>query len=126
LTLIAAPPRQEVQPVSYTHLDVYKRQSTAWASAERFDRPGGVAGWVGSTQFATLITPCGETVTSGAPIMAVSYTHLDVYKRQTTRTVDVTKSNISSGVIKCKFDRRAVAEFFADKGEQVFDGRWWR
>ena len=33
----------------------------------------GVACWVGSAQFATLITPCGETVTSVAPTMVCGY-----------------------------------------------------
>ena len=40
-------------PVSYTHLDVYKRQT---------EDPGYAAGWWANTP--------------------VSYTHLDVYKRQ--------------------------------------------
>ena len=65
-----------VYAVSYTHLDVYKRQAS---------RCGTVAG---SALRATSVESrsCGTKttgMTSGwTGIQAVSYTHLDVYKRQ--------------------------------------------
>ena len=48
----------KVDPVSYTHLDVYKRQL-----------------WKNNRYFESI----GKSMTSAT---AVSYTHLDVYKRQ--------------------------------------------
>ena len=77
--------RCALAPVSYTHLDVYKRQSTWPASigppltntvgtlrrAAAIKRPGTFL-----SQFGTMTSaskPCAN---------AVSYTHLDVYKRQ--------------------------------------------
>ena len=54
-----------LKPVSYTHLDVYKRQ-TPWTGTTRSTpRFGGIAGKPSPTA------------------ISVSYTHLDVYKRQT-------------------------------------------
>ena len=47
-------------PVSYTHLDVYKRQAMSFTAGAGFTRSN---------------TGMGSSVT-------VSYTHLDVYKRQ--------------------------------------------
>ena len=55
-------------PVSYTHLDVYKRQLWAWA----FSRSSFSGG-----RGRTLIS-----MTRRCSTRAVSYTHLDVYKRQ--------------------------------------------
>ena len=49
------------QPVSYTHLDVYKRQGSDAAAFSRNASPG----------------PVDE-----GTLFPVSYTHLDVYKRQ--------------------------------------------
>ena len=60
---------RRVVPVSYTHLDVYKRQHlhrTVQAIRELGVRPG-----------VTL-----NPATSLSTLEAVSYTHLDVYKRQ--------------------------------------------
>ena len=73
--------------VSYTHLDVYKRQVmtlalAACASAEfKFERkidlvcPWGVGGGADST-----LRPMAQLLQG--ILGAVSYTHLDVYKRQ--------------------------------------------
>ena len=58
-----------VRPVSYTHLDVYKRQRKA---VREYRIPFEISGDV----------PNAETVEA---IKAVSYTHLDVYKRQQSR-----------------------------------------
>ena len=68
--------------VSYTHLDVYKRQVTAFVSpirklanfAEMFSN-----GFAGLHRFIELMAT--EPSIQDAPD-AVSYTHLDVYKRQ--------------------------------------------
>ena len=57
-------------PVSYTHLDVYKRQVPM---RFLFEQMGADVEWNGETQTATA------TLDNTA---AVSYTHLDVYKRQ--------------------------------------------
>ena len=62
------------EPVSYTHLDVYKRQ--ALLIAEMF-MPG--FGLFGALGIITLI----------ASIVHVSYTHLDVYKRQVPVSIAV-------------------------------------
>ena len=58
-------------PVSYTHLDVYKRQGL------RVDVGRRDAG-----------RTAGETVVSLDGVVSVSYTHLDVYKRQVAITED--------------------------------------
>ena len=56
------------EPVSYTHLDVYKRQHVHWAA---------------SLSRSSSLSKRGR---SRSPIwLAVSYTHLDVYKRQVPR-----------------------------------------
>ena len=57
LGAVSGNPIQGVEPVSYTHLDVYKRQVNAFED----------------------ILEAVEHEAAGAP---VSYTHLDVYKRQ--------------------------------------------
>ena len=60
-----------VKPVSYTHLDVYKRQEIA-RKAVSFIREG-----------ECIILDSGSTTTEIAKLLTpVSYTHLDVYKRQ--------------------------------------------
>ena len=85
---------QDVEAVSYTHLDLYKRQAYIYVN--------GGSGWP-TTPTVTLADPAataqdlfgssvavsGDTAMVGAPKdispytgTAVSYTHLDVYKRQ--------------------------------------------
>ena len=56
----------KIPPVSYTHLDVYKRQVYNMADSII------VGQFVGSSALAAV----------GACAAPVSYTHLDVYKRQ--------------------------------------------
>ena len=56
-------------PVSYTHLDVYKRQVNAKADQKDIDATLEFLNWV-------------ITSDDGRDAIAVSYTHLDVYKRQ--------------------------------------------
>ena len=69
---------QHVIPVSYTHLDVYKRQDLLnGADVEAPDLRGGAALVIAALQAQ------GSTRVMGAE--PVSYTHLDVYKRQHAR-----------------------------------------
>ena len=80
-----------VYPVSYTHLDVYKRQM----STSRSNRPATFRSWAAirppTASWARYRFPsatCLEPASTpklqprSANISAVSYTHLDVYKRQ--------------------------------------------
>ena len=82
---------QSVVPVSYTHLDVYKRQLLAGD----IDRGGVFAQIVGTVMLleekerarikGTVINKFRGDVKilePGIRMLAVSYTHLDVYKRQ--------------------------------------------
>ena len=71
----------EVTPVSYTHLDVYKRQ----------DMHVGDGNWGNRNYYASKVagsytqaceTKASPSRTVGYGSEAVSYTHLDVYKRQ--------------------------------------------
>ena len=57
-----------IGPVSYTHLDVYKRQVSELVSGLRLIRYSGTCRTPYQRRFETCAT--------------VSYTHLDVYKRQ--------------------------------------------
>ena len=59
-------------PVSYTHLDVYKRQ--VWS----------LSGTARGNGFQQILPAQGRADGLGA--VAVSYTHLDVYKRQVRMT----------------------------------------
>ena len=65
---------QRLEPVSYTHLDVYKRQTLSYGYKSKPLSGGGP------------LFP-GTIDLNGAPLQQlasdpVSYTHLDVYKRQ--------------------------------------------
>ena len=69
-------------PVSYTHLDVYKRQTTNVAEALELYHLRGCDCIIGFGGGSSI--DCAKAV--GAKIAKpkpVSYTHLDVYKRQT-------------------------------------------
>ena len=59
-------------PVSYTHLDVYKRQEEP--RVESFHYEGGLV------SFITFLNENKEAI--NPTVITVSYTHLDVYKRQ--------------------------------------------
>ena len=68
-------------PVSYTHLDVYKRQdhSDIKAMTAEIQKIG-----VNINQIAKRVNATGSVYQEDIEeIKAVSYTHLDVYKRQT-------------------------------------------
>ena len=66
-----------VNPVSYTHLDVYKRQASCWVRVAQL--------WAGNGYGTMFMPRIGMEVVvdflEGNPD-PVSYTHLDVYKRQ--------------------------------------------
>ena len=73
--------------VSYTHLDVYKRQApvcgflpvlAALSDTSKVPNP---TNWIFSPFFNSSATTS----------VTVSYTHLDVYKRQTTNLSGITK-----------------------------------
>ena len=78
------------QPVSYTHLDVYKRQGMAWFEHRKARQPGTEQtapphphGGPG-LPLLTLVWVCiqGAFGALTVTMKPVSYTHLDVYKRQ--------------------------------------------
>ena len=89
------PPKVAPMPVSYTHLDVYKRQGTA---SPTFFKPGGfkISHIVGNIDLSRNLTDQvsisigSEARNETYTIIAVSYTHLDVYKRQGMATGCVT------------------------------------
>ena len=64
---------QSVVAVSYTHLDVYKRQSIQYENNTISIKVIGI--------YTVINTPKTQ-VSDGYYKEAVSYTHLDVYKRQ--------------------------------------------
>ena len=68
--------------VSYTHLDVYKRQDGRLAGTPLADNASPMAGMDvnGPTAVVNSLACCDELVPQSG--MPVSYTHLDVYKRQ--------------------------------------------
>ena len=79
--------------VSYTHLDVYKRQILAFSLTDIFDTIGTL---IGTGEKVGIVATNGENhqsakldkalysdlVATSVGAIAVSYTHLDVYKRQ--------------------------------------------
>ena len=78
--------------VSYTHLDVYKRQLYDLRIYERSQKGMGDHGNTGSLQ---------RTGKQGT--VPVSYTHLDVYKRQSKSCAHHGKweCNVGSGIAEC-------------------------
>ena len=75
-------------PVSYTHLDVYKRQDYIAECLDEFISHYGTLEEVVEHKDDIYYYPDCETMTDVAYyyIDAVSYTHLDVYKRQAQQT----------------------------------------
>ena len=74
--------RRTLTPVSYTHLDVYKRQPSVGAVYEvhRHPAPGGASGFPRAVR-GQRRRVAGKS-DGGTGAVPVSYTHLDVYKRQ--------------------------------------------
>ena len=70
-------------PVSYTHLDVYKRQDEFCGLMKHgfIMLAGAIGADLGYDITCPCILLCGEHDKTGAT-KPVSYTHLDVYKRQ--------------------------------------------
>ena len=84
---------QSVSAVSYTHLDVYKRQQLAVENRERYDYRSFLKKFcvlkeemqVDIDSFDYIFYHYGMEMYGNMPLIepqAVSYTHLDVYKRQ--------------------------------------------
>ena len=75
-------------PVSYTHLDVYKRQVWGGGFLQRMgaiDFAGGTVVHINagiSALVMAIMLGKREDYRIGHPVIHVSYTHLDVYKRQ--------------------------------------------
>ena len=75
----------QVTPVSYTHLDVYKRQVMAF---DKIQQAGDISPTVvaGGMKVALITTIFGFVVALILQVfynyIPVSYTHRDVYKRQ--------------------------------------------
>ena len=73
-------------PVSYTHLDVYKRQDIDRSMTENVKRYR-----LGMEQFKEYVEMwIHEIKLPIASLTPVSYTHLDVYKRQGSSPLDPT------------------------------------
>ena len=76
----------DARPVSYTHLDVYKRQSRYVLFAAGPDHRQLAQADSDVTDVRDVLTKaavlCGSPEFKGGGYKAVSYTHLDVYKRQ--------------------------------------------
>ena len=70
--------KQKFIPVSYTHLDVYKRQE------QQGGRDGEIVHEAGAFLPADTFQEDAVHLPGKHPV-AVSYTHLDVYKRQSFR-----------------------------------------
>ena len=93
--------------VSYTHLDVYKRQThyrgtfndgTQFDSS--YDRGEPLEFICGARQMIRGFDAAVADMEVGQIIDAVSYTHLDVYKRQTIRRLAAhAKTFLTSGII---------------------------
>ena len=66
--------------VSYTHLDVYKRQAIDGNIVDELNNTSGLKRGIRLLQAAEGIFK--ETTIQARTVIAVSYTHLDVYKRQ--------------------------------------------
>ena len=75
---------EEIKPVSYTHLDVYKRQPSGAGVRINGSFPGIKAGFytVSVSHINIDYPPRGNVSFLNCTVGPVSYTHLDVYKRQ--------------------------------------------
>ena len=65
--------------VSYTHLDVYKRQSLSKGNKEKVQL---ILAMSRNARLYLLDEPIGGVDPAARDYIPVSYTHLDVYKRQ--------------------------------------------
>ena len=106
--------RALLNPVSYTHLDVYKRQVIMDAESGKViaDMSGenkrqivlrGGRGGKGNQHYATATMQVPKYAQPGQPAQEpVSYTHLDVYKRQAVKQLPKN--------VLCEVEAIAVAE----------------
>ena len=82
-------------PVSYTHLDVYKRQIYNTALYLRLSRDDELQGESGSIQTQRMMLRQYAAEHGLTVVDAVSYTHLDVYKRQLTHRLSADGLSLS-------------------------------
>ena len=83
-------------PVSYTHLDVYKRQAGGPGPQRLAHRVEDVVG--AASRFLERLEGRRHCVVVTLGAEPVSYTHLDVYKRQVAVGVGPKLGNVGSGV----------------------------
>ena len=119
-----------VLPVSYTHIDVYKRQASAGAQSAQFclgrrnsgyiegkghcpgrhARGRSIQASIGETtgldEFFNTIreqeAPQNWKAQQCSPIASVSYTHLDVYKRQTAMNQQKFRFTLNGNQVSAK------------------------
>ena len=118
-------------PVSYTHLDVYKRQMS-FSRSEMRCRPGRIRSTPGcessgnrtpastsrmrpSISKLVMLRPTSPQPPSGVTRRAVSYTHLDVYKRQ-VQTCMRTGVPFTTARTRWMFGSQRRLVFFFDQG----------
>ena len=84
-TAANASPRPNVSAVSYTHLDVYKRQVVDLAVEDNDDAAVLIGHGLSAGLGQVEDRQAAEAEGNAAVDKPVSYTHLDVYKRQRHR-----------------------------------------
>ena len=72
----------KISPVSYTHLDVYKRQVNAASIGQVHKAKKNGQELAVKIQYPGVQESISSDLKLVKPIATVSYTHLDVYKRQ--------------------------------------------
>ncbi|QCE01180.1 hypothetical protein DEO72_LG7g2474 [Vigna unguiculata] len=103
---------ESLTPVSYTHLDVYKRQAPSSATA------------ASSVSYTHLDVYKRQAPSSATAASSVSYTHLDVYKRQApssataASSVSYTHLDVYVRGKRVPFDADTINEFL---GTQLAD-----
>ena len=78
--------RCDIPPVSYTHLDVYKRQEKYYRMVINLYKEVLLINRVNPDRVLDAQREISNAITTAIITNAVSYTHLDVYKRQVFTT----------------------------------------
>ena len=89
---------RHISPVSYTHLDVYKRQNLdipALMAAMKQSANAPTTACPAPEAYAAMMTQAPMTFVVTLSSRPVSYTHLDVYKRQ-SETLIISAQRIPS------------------------------
>ena len=131
-------PLRSVQSVSYTHLDVYKRQTLGsiglnyviflgkWCLNGRFWRVNGGGFARGDNRFVASNSKwyLSKMNHSGVKTtVSVSYTHLDVYKRQIVTLISGLACSRSQLTVACPASWIAMARFSSSVVILVFFSR---